>query len=66
MNRETVNDMPICTCPHCEHRWQWDDWYHLDAGDTFSCPKCEKEIEVWDKEVSCTLTFAKPNKEVEG
>ena len=67
MKKETVNEMPFGLCPQCGHKWQMDDWYSLDAGDSVHCPKCENEIEIIAREDTCTLTFAKPaEKEVEG
>jgi hypothetical protein len=53
----TWNDMPMCECPCCGYKWQKDDWYDLDAGDTLECYKCKKEIEITRKEVSVYLCF---------
>lgn len=41
-------NFPMITCPHCGKVSQIDDYYHFKSGDSFSCPKCDKEIYVWD------------------
>ena len=40
------NNLPMCTCPHCEEEFQWDDYYDVMAGCTKDCPKCGKVIHV--------------------
>lgn len=44
----THNDMPMCECPRCGHKWQQDDWYDVKAGDDWDCPKCEATLIVAD------------------
>ncbi len=43
--------MPMVECPGCGHKWQYDDYYRLESGDTFDCPGCEKEIEIAQMDV---------------
>ena len=37
-------EFPMITCPHCNKESQIDDYYDLQAGDTFECTECEKMI----------------------
>jgi hypothetical protein len=39
---DTLNDMPMCECPHCGKGWQQDDYYDVKTDDEFECPHCEK------------------------
>jgi len=41
--------LPMATCPHCNVESQIDDYYELSAGSTFTCPACEKEIEILER-----------------
>ena len=42
--------MPIATCPHCEDRFQQDDYSEITEGGEIDCPKCRKNIYVKDVE----------------
>lgn len=53
----TFNDMPHVECPHCGHKYQWDDYYAVDAGDELECPKCEKTMHVHYVETTINVTI---------
>ena len=43
----TWQDFPMITCPHCNEEFQVEDYYDFSTGDSFYCPKCEKDIYIW-------------------
>jgi len=45
-------DFPMIECPHCKQEFQVDDYYNLEAGDSFDCGKCEKEIHIWATDIT--------------
>ena len=47
----TWNDLPEAECPHCEEKFQLDEYYEYEECDSFFCPKCEKEIFILLKDV---------------
>ena len=57
---DTLNNMPMCECPHCGHTWQEDDYYNLRVGGTVTCPnpQCEQEITITERETTLMLRFA--------
>lgn len=36
----------MCDYPHCGKTFQKDDYYEVEDGDEWECPKCEKPIHV--------------------
>ena len=54
---ETFNEMPFGECPYCGHQWQMDDWYDLDSGDSWMCPKCEREFTIASVDTMVTMIF---------
>jgi len=53
----TYNEMPFGECPYCGHTWQMDDYYDIEDGDSWACPKCEREFEIVNVDHSITATF---------
>lgn len=45
-------DFPMITCPHCNKEFQVDDYYGIKSGDSFYCHYCEKEIYVWQTDLT--------------
>lgn len=56
MNR-LYTSFPMVMCPHCEKEFQVDDYYCLEAGDSFDCGHCKKEIHIHfvDTIIECQL-----------
>ena len=60
--RTLLAALPIVCCPHCEAEQQLDDYYDLQAGSSFECQHCQKEIHVLSTD---TVFYARLSTETE-
>lgn len=54
---------PHAECPHCNSVARVDDYHDLEAGDSFECLSCNKEIYILSTDITIDCELSTENKQ---